>query len=124
MEFNGQTEPTSQPPSQYIENMLMTIFQDQESLNSLILSLKEDVEQLKLTPSQVKTLNVPKVSQLSATKPDQTLESGHSQSDPPPFILTPKRTIKPKFKKTPLPSLLSIIPCNCKERISCLTSRW
>ncbi|MBW0460606.1 hypothetical protein O181_000321 [Austropuccinia psidii MF-1] len=102
MELNGPTEPSSQPPSQDIGNMLMTILQAQEAFASSMLSLKEDVDQLKLTPSPQNTLKVPKVSQVAATKPDKNVKNCRAQSEPLPSILTPKKTTNIKSKKTPI----------------------
>ncbi|MBW0477105.1 hypothetical protein O181_016820 [Austropuccinia psidii MF-1] len=82
----------------------MTILQAQEAFSSSILSLKEDLDQLKLTPSPQNTLKVPKVSQVAATKPDQKVKNCCSQSEPLPSILTPKETTNIKSKKTLIPT--------------------
>ncbi|MBW0473295.1 hypothetical protein O181_013010 [Austropuccinia psidii MF-1] len=86
----------------------MTILQAQEAFTSLMLSLKANVDKLNLTPSPENTPKVPKVSQVTATKPDQTVKNQNFQSEPPPSILKPTKTTKPKSKKTPTATLQAL----------------
>ncbi|MBW0555010.1 hypothetical protein O181_094725 [Austropuccinia psidii MF-1] len=94
-----------EPPCPDIHSVLMTILQSQERISNSVGTLKEDVDRLKSTPELPKNVD----SKLSKTKPAPTeprspagkpkRNQQRAKSEPPPSILTPKKTSKPNSAK-------------------------
>ncbi|MBW0556915.1 hypothetical protein O181_096630 [Austropuccinia psidii MF-1] len=96
---------SSEPPCPDIHAILMTILQSQERISHSVGTLKEDVDQLKLTPELPKNVDS-KLSKKKSTPTEPRSQAGkpkisqqRAKSEPPPSILTPKKTSKPNSAK-------------------------
>ncbi|MBW0494488.1 hypothetical protein O181_034203 [Austropuccinia psidii MF-1] len=96
---------SSAPSGTKIHKYPMTILQSHEPISNSMEAFKEDVDQLKLTTkfpmhvyfklSKAKTATQEPKSQTERPKISQK----HAKSEPPPSILTPKKTSKPNSTK-------------------------